>query len=67
MNRELLDAEGELTSAYWNGDSDWLWISWSQAVDRAFKGVLGGETAASAPAKGKLRVRRLRRGQGAGL
>eukprot|EP00969_Alexandrium_andersonii_P350983 15434428-Alexandrium_andersonii.AAC.1 len=37
MDRELLTAEGELTSAYRNGDSDWLWASWSQAIDRAFK------------------------------
>eukprot|EP00969_Alexandrium_andersonii_P014325 624245-Alexandrium_andersonii.AAC.1 len=53
MNSELLAAEGELTSACRNGDSDWLWASWPQAVDRAFKGALGDAAAAAAPAKGK--------------
>eukprot|EP00969_Alexandrium_andersonii_P180834 7991123-Alexandrium_andersonii.AAC.1 len=67
MDGELFFIEGELTSAFRNGDSDWLWPSWSMAVDRAFKGVLGDTAAAAAPAKGKLRVRKLRRGPGAGL
>eukprot|EP00969_Alexandrium_andersonii_P287572 12713515-Alexandrium_andersonii.AAC.1 len=54
MDRELSIAEGELTSAYRNGDSDWLWASWPQAIDRAFTDVLGDAAAAAAPAKGKL-------------
>eukprot|EP00969_Alexandrium_andersonii_P195355 8630840-Alexandrium_andersonii.AAC.1 len=54
MNEELFAIEGELTSAYRNGDSDWLWTSWSMAVDRAFKCVLGDAAAMAAPAKGEL-------------
>eukprot|EP00969_Alexandrium_andersonii_P281812 12457989-Alexandrium_andersonii.AAC.1 len=55
MNGELFNAEGELTSAYRNGDNDWLWTSWSMAVDRPCKGALGDTAAMAAPAKGKLR------------
>eukprot|EP00969_Alexandrium_andersonii_P050018 2195851-Alexandrium_andersonii.AAC.1 len=67
MDGELFCIEGELTSTFHNRDSHWLWSSWSMAIDRAFKGALGDTAAAAAPAKGKLRVRKLRRGPGAGL